>query len=89
MKYDGINWAGWIVIILFYVVWCSAFFLMLGWGGIFFTGVLTFIYIYGIIKYVSNTVKNPRRYKRDYKEKSTFTNEDFLHCKVGEWVSRR
>lgn len=81
MKYDGINWMGWLINIIFFVGLFCMFILLFGYGGIFwFIGVI----ILGII---IGWHKEPKEIQKD--DNDYFTDEDFIHCKVGEWVSRK
>ena len=81
MKYDGINWMGWLINIIFFVGLFCMFILLFGYGGIFwFIGVT----IVGIIIGWHKEPKETQTNDNDY-----FTDEDFIHCKVGEWVSRK
>lgn len=81
MKYDGINWMGWLINIVCFVGLFCMFVLFFGYGGIFwFIGVI----IVGIIIGWKKEPKEIQTNDNDY-----FTDEDFIHCKVGEWVSRK
>lgn len=81
MKYDGINWMGWLINIVCFVGLFCMFVLLFGYGGIFwFIGVI----IVGIIIGWHKKPKETQINDNDY-----FTDEDFIHCKVGEWVSRK
>ena len=81
MKYDGINWMGWLINIIFFVGLFCMFILLFGYGGIFwFIGVI----ILGII---IGWHKEPKEIQKD--DNDYFTDEDFIHCKVGEWLSRK
>lgn len=81
MKYDGINWMGWLINIVCFIALFCIFVLLFGYGGIFwFIGVI----IVGIIIGWNKKQKEIQTNDNDY-----FTDEDFLHCKVGEWVSRK
>ena len=81
MKYDGINWMGWLInIICFFGLFCI-FVLVFGYSGIFwFIGVA----IVGVIIGCHREPKEIQIDNNDY-----FTDEDFIHCKVGEWISRK
>ena len=81
MKYDGINWMGWLInIVCFFGLFCI-FVLIFGYGGVFwFIGVT----IVGVIMGWRSAPKETQSDSKDY-----FTDEDFIHCKVGEWVSRK
>ena len=81
MKYDGINWMGWLVNIICFVGLFFMFVLLFGYGGIFwFIGVI----ILGIIIGWKKEPKETQINDNDY-----FTDEDFIHCKIGEWISRK
>ena len=81
MKYDGINWMGWLVNIICFVGLFFMFVLLFGYGGVFwFIGVIILGVIIGWKKEPKETQINDNDY---------FTDEDFIHCKVGEWVSRK
>lgn len=81
MKYDGINWMGWLIIItiLSFILFV---YLMLfgGWGIPIFIGVV----IGGIIIGANKAEKDITIDREEY-----FTDEDFINVKVGEWVSRK
>ena len=81
MKYDGINWMGWLInIVCFFGLFCI-FVLILGYSGIFwFIGVA----IAGVIIGWHREPKEIQTNDNDY-----FTDEDFIHCKIGEWISRK
>ena len=81
MKYNGINWMGWLInIICFFGLFCI-FVLVFGYSGIFwFIGVA----IVGVIIGWHREPKEIQIDNNDY-----FTDEDFIHCKVGEWISRK
>lgn len=81
MKYDGINWMGWLINIICVVGLFCMFILLFGYGGIFwFIGVIILGVIIGWHKEPKETQINDNDY---------FTDEDFIHCKIGEWVSRK
>lgn len=81
MKYDGINWMGWLIIITILLFMLFVYLMWFGkWGIPIFIGVV----IGGIIMGANKEEKEPRIDSDEY-----FTDEDFIHCKVGEWVSRR
>lgn len=61
------------------VIFCI-FVLFLGYGGIILFGIMLVV---GLWIGLRSDETNTRKQSNDY-----FTDEDFLHCKVGEWVSR-
>lgn len=80
MKYDEINWMGWIINIVFFIVAFCVFMLVFGYSSIWwFLGVLIAGCAIGLHKEVP-----PHQNDND----SYFTDEDFMHCKIGEWVSK-
>ncbi len=61
------------------VIFC-VFVLLLGYGGIFWFALMLVVGLWiGWHRDETDTIKQSNDY---------FTDEDFLHCKVGEWVSR-
>lgn len=61
------------------VIFCI-FVLFLGYGGIILFSIMLVV---GLWIGLRSDETNTRKQSNDY-----FTDEDFLHCKVGEWVSR-
>lgn len=47
--------------------------------------VLIILWLYGIIGYIISG----KNIKCKMNNKSYFTDEDFIYCKMGEWVSKR
>ena len=81
MKYDGINWMGWLINIVCFVGLFCIFVLIFGYSGIFwFIGV-------AIVGVIIGWHREPKEIQIDNKD--YFTDEDFIHCKVGEWISRK
>ena len=81
MKYNRINWMGWLINILCFLGLFCIFILLFGYGGVFwFVGVV----ILGVNIGWNRELKETRKNNND-----CFTDEDFIHCKVGEWVSRK
>ena len=81
MKYDGITWMGWLIIITV-LAFILFVYLMLfeKWGIPIFIGVV----IAGIAVGANREEKDVTIDSDEY-----FTDEDYLHCKIGEWVSRK
>lgn len=81
MKYNGITWMGWLIIITV-LAFILFVYLMLfeKWGIPIFIGVV----IGGIAVGANREEKDVMIDDDEY-----FTDEDFLHCKIGEWVSRK
>ena len=81
MKYDRITWMGWLIIITVLAFILFAYLMLFGkWGIPIFIGVV----IAGIAVGANRKEKDITIDDDEY-----FTDEDFLHCKVGEWVSRK
>lgn len=81
MKYDGITWMGWLIIITVLAFILFVYLMLFGkWGIPIFIGVV-----------VAGLVVGANREEKDITIDSDeyFTDEDYLHCKVGEWVSRK
>ena len=81
MKYNGINWMGWLIIITILAFILFVYLMLFGkWGIPIFIGVV----IAGIAVGANREEKDITIDNDEY-----FTDEDFLHCKVGEWLSRK
>ena len=81
MKHDGIGWMGWLIIITVLAFILFVYLMLFGkWGIPIFIGVV----IAGIAVGANREEKDITIDSDEY-----FTDEDFLHCKVGEWVSRK
>lgn len=81
MKYDRITWMGWLIIITVLAFILFAYLMLFGkWGIPIFIGVV----VGGIAVGANRKEKDITIDSDEY-----FTDEDFLHCKVGEWVSRK
>ena len=80
MKYDGINWMGWLIIITV-LAFILFVYLMLfeKWGIPIFIGVV----IAGIAVGANREEKDITIDNDEYS-----TDEDFINVKVGEWISR-
>ena len=68
-----------LTLLILFVMFCI-FVLLLGYSGIFWfiiTLILGFVIAW-------NKDETTEKLDNDY-----FTDEDFLHCKIGEWVSRK
>ena len=80
MKYDGITWMGWLIIITV-LAFILFVYLMLfeKWGIPIFIGVV----IAGLIVGANREEKDITIDDDEY-----FTDEDFINVKVGEWISR-
>ena len=81
MKYDGITWMEWLIIIAVLAFILFVYLMLFGkWGIPIFIGVV----IAGIAVGANREEKDITIDNDEY-----FTDEDFLHCKVGEWISRK
>ena len=80
MKYDGINWMGWLIIITVLAFILFVYLMLFGkWGIPIFIGVV----IAGIAVGANREEKDITIDSDEY-----FTDEDFINVKVGEWISR-
>ena len=80
MKHDGITWMGWLIIITVLAFILFVYLMLFGkWGIPIFIGVV----IAGIIVGANREEKDITIDNDEY-----FTDEDFIHVKVGEWISR-
>ena len=81
MKYDGITWMGWLIIITVLAFILFVYLMLFGkWGIPIFIGVV----IVGIAVGANREEKDITIDDDEY-----FTDEDYLHCKIGEWISRK
>ena len=81
MKYDGITWMGWLIIITVLAFILFVYLMLFGkWGIPIFIGVV----IAGIAVGANREEKDITIDSDEY-----FTDEDYLHCKIGEWISRK
>ena len=80
MKYDGITWMGWLIIIAVLAFILFVYLMLFGkWGIPIFIGVV----IAGIAVGANREEKDITIDNDEY-----FTDEDYLNVKVGEWISR-
>ena len=80
MKYDGITWMGWLIIIAVLAFILFVYLMLFGkWGIPIFIGVV----IAGIAVGANREEKDITIDNDEY-----FTDEDFINVKVGEWISR-
>ena len=81
MKHDGITWMEWLIIITVLAFILFVYLMLFGkWGIPIFIGVV----IAGLIVGANREEKDITIDSDEY-----FTDEDYLHCKIGEWVSRK
>ena len=81
MKYDGITWMGWLIIIAVLAFILFVYLMLFGkWGIPIFIGVV----IAGIAVGANREEKDITIDDDEY-----LTDEDYLHCKIGEWISRK
>ena len=80
MKYDGITWMGWLIIITVLAFILFVYLMLFGkWGIPIFIGVV-----------VAGIAVGANREEKDITidDDEYFTDEDFINVKVGEWISR-
>ena len=81
MKYDGITWMGWLIIITDLAFILFVYLMLFGkWGIPIFIGVV----IAGIAVGANREEKDITIDNDEY-----FTDEDFIYSKIGEWISRK
>ena len=81
MKYDGITWMEWLIIIAVLAFILFVYLMLFGkWGIPIFIGVV----VAGIAVGANREEKDITIDNDEY-----FTDEDYLHCKIGEWISRK
>lgn len=85
-SYDGIIWYGYVILIVIFGIAILGAYLIFGIIG-FWVGLITAILniIYAIVWDVQTRQSGLCIQSKD---ESYFTDEDFINCKVGEWVSR-
>ena len=81
MKYDGITWMGWLIIITVLAFILFVYLMLFGKWGI---PILIGVVVGGI---VVGDNREEKAITIDIDE--YFTDEDYLHCKIGEWISRK
>ena len=83
--YNGIIWYGYVILIVIFGAMIFGLYLIFGIWGLIISVAVAIINLISIIVWDIETRKaNPIK-KQD---ESYFTDEDFINCKVGEWVSR-
>ena len=81
MKHDGITWMGWLIIITVLAFILFVYLMLFGkWGIPIFIGVV----IAGLVVGANREEKDITIDSDEY-----FTDEDYLHCRIGEWISRK
>ena len=83
--YDSMHWFGYVILVCVYSVTILGAYLIFGSIGLWigaFIAILNFIYV--ILWDIETRKANPIKKQNE----SYFTDEDFINCKVGEWVSR-
>ena len=82
-EYDGINWMGILLIILYFAGAAGMFILLFGYGAMFWG----MAFIIAVMCFAA--AKSKTKTKQVIEEEVPyFTDEDYMHCKIGEWVSR-
>lgn len=87
--YDGIIWYGYVILIVIFGAMTFSMYLIFGTWGLIISVAVAIINLISVIVWDIETRKadsiNNSIKKQD---ESYFTDEDFINCKVGEWVSR-
>lgn len=87
--YDGIIWYGYVILIVIFGAMIFGLYLIFGICGLIISVAVAIINLISIIIWDIETRKaNPINDPIKKQDESYFTDEDFINCKVGEWVSR-
>lgn len=73
---------GWVIIFVCAILYIAISFLLLGYGAIIWLIFSVTTLIYYLLHDDEDTTQPPPV------DNEYFTDEDFIHCKIGEWVSR-
>ena len=87
--YDGIIWYGYVILVCVYSIAILSAYLIFGSIGLWigaFIAILNIIYV--ILWDIETRKADPINDPINKQDESYFTDEDFINCKVGEWVSR-
>lgn len=76
------TWMGWVIVFVFAILYIAISFLLLGYGAIIWLIFSAIVFIYCLLHDAKDTTQPPPT------DNEHFTDEDFIHCKIGEWVSR-
>ena len=86
--YDGIIWYGYVILIVIFGAMIFGLYLMFGiWGLIISVAVAIINLISVIVWDIETRQADPINDPIKKQDESYFTDEDFINCKVGEWVS--
>lgn len=83
--YDGMHWFGYVILVCVYSVAILGAYLIFGSIGLWIGAFIAILNIIYVILWDIDTRKADPIKEQD---ESYFTDEDFINCKVGEWVSR-
>lgn len=87
--YDGIIWYGYVILIVIFGAMTFGLYLMFGIWGLIISVAVAIINLISIIVWDIETKKaDPINDPINKQDESYFTDEDFINCKVGEWISR-
>lgn len=87
--YAGIIWYGYVILIVIFGTMIFSLYLMFGTWGLIASASVAIINLISVIVWDIETRKaNPINDPIKIRDESYFTDEDFINCKVGEWVSR-
>lgn len=83
--YDGIIWYGYVILIVIFGAMTFCMYLIFGMWGLIISVAVAIINLISVIIWDIKTRKTDPINKQD---ESYFTDEDFINCKVGEWISK-
>ena len=87
--YDGMHWFGYVILVCVYSVAILCAYLIFGSIGLWigaFIAILNIIYV--ILWDIDTRKADPINDPINKQDESYFTDEDFINCKIGEWVSK-
>lgn len=87
--YDGIIWYGYVILIVIFGAMTFGMYLIFGIWGLIISVAVAIINLISVIVWDIETRKaDPINDPINKHDESYFTDEDFINCKVGEWVSK-
>lgn len=87
--YDGIIWYGYVILIVIFGAMTFGMYLIFGMWGLIISVAVAIINLISVIVWDVETRKaNPINDPIKKQDESYFTDEDFINCKVGEWISK-
>lgn len=88
--YDGMHWFGYVILVCVYSIAILGAYLIFGSIGLWlgaFIAILNIIYV--ILWDIETRKTDPINDPINKQDKSYFTTDDIMMCKIGEWVSNK